>query len=110
MHRLSPPPRSPAEAAHATSVELLEQGTYGRALAAAAAAAKLPGGDALEAGLATLRLVCRLHLTGPATSCWQVLRWSCMLCLPQCPPAAAVVVSVARASRWGLAAAHARPI
>ena len=45
---------------------------FGRALAASTAAGRLPGGARLEAQLATLRLICRLHLAGPTATCWQV--------------------------------------
>lgn len=67
------PEQTPAEAAQAKAMQLLEQGVYGRALAAASAATKLPGAGPLETGLATLRLICRLHLAGPTATCWQVL-------------------------------------
>ena len=63
---------TPAEAAQATALQLLEQGVFGRALAASTAAGKLPGGAQLEAQLATLRLICRLHLAGTTATCWQV--------------------------------------
>lgn len=53
-------------------MQLLEQGAYGRALAAASAVTKLPGAETLDTGLATLRLICRLHLAGPTATCWQV--------------------------------------
>ena len=72
LRSVDTPCPTPAEAAQATALELLEQGVFGRALAASTAAGKLPGGAQLEAQLATLRLICRLHLAGATATCWQV--------------------------------------
>lgn len=58
-----------------SAVDLMSQSKFSRALALGAAAEKLPGCKPLAARLATLRLVCRLHLSSSqrSTTPWQVL-------------------------------------
>lgn len=70
----SAPPASAVQALR-SATELMSEDQFSRALALGSAAGKLPGCEPLAASLATLRLVCRVHIgsSQSRTTAWQIL-------------------------------------